>query len=119
MDKARKYLKVMLPVLFIMYMGCLIIFSHVHIVNGITIVHSHPFEKNADGTPKENHNYAEFQLLHQLTHIQIEDAATVQIIISKAPNSCRLINTRPVYPAILRPFVGNISWRAPPFSVNI
>lgn len=110
----RKHLKIFLPVLFIMYMGCLIIFSHVHIVNGITIVHSHPFEKNADGTPKEEHNYAEFQLLHQLTNIQIEDEATVCFVFRENPVSCYIINTRPVYPEIHTPFTGKIFWRGPP-----
>ena len=115
MDKLRKYLKIFLPVLFIMYMGCLIIFSHVHIVNGITIVHSHPFEKNVDGTPKEAHNYAEFQLLHQLTNIQIEDNATEYFVIRENPTSCYTLTISPVYPEILNPFIGNITWRGPPY----
>ena len=44
MDGLRKYLRIALPLLFISYLGCLIAFTHVHIVNGVTIVHSHPYE---------------------------------------------------------------------------
>ena len=40
MDRLRKYLRILLPALFIAYLGCIIAFTHVHIVNGVTIVHS-------------------------------------------------------------------------------
>ena len=66
MEKFRKYLRIALPALFIAYLGCLIAFTHVHIVNGVTIVHSHPYHKTDDGRPDHEHGYAEFQLLHQL-----------------------------------------------------
>ena len=42
MDRLRKYLRILLPALFIAYLGCIIAFTHVHIVNGVMIVHSHP-----------------------------------------------------------------------------
>ena len=45
MDRLRKYLRILLPALFIAYLGCIIAFTHVHIVNGVTIVHSHPYHK--------------------------------------------------------------------------
>lgn len=51
MDRLRKYLRILLPALFIAYLGCIIAFTHVHIVNGVTIVHSHPFHKTDDGRP--------------------------------------------------------------------
>lgn len=71
MDRLRKYLRILLPALFIAYLGCIIAFTHVHIVNGVTIVHSHPFHKTDDGRPDHEHGYAEFQLLHQLSVLQI------------------------------------------------
>lgn len=67
MDRLRKYLRILLPALFIAYLGCIIAFTHVHIVNGVTIVHSHPYHKTDDGRPDHEHGYAEFQLLHQLS----------------------------------------------------
>ena len=82
MEGLRKYLRIALPLLFISYLGCLIAFTHVHIVNGVTIVHSHPYQKNDDGTPKKEHNYAEFQLLHQLSTIQVGCAAFAQVLIA-------------------------------------
>ena len=43
-------MKWFLPVLFISYMAGITLFTHSHVVNGVTIVHSHPFERAADGT---------------------------------------------------------------------
>ncbi len=40
-----EYNKVFLPVLFISYMAGITLFTHSHVVNGVTIVHSHPFKK--------------------------------------------------------------------------
>ncbi|WP_278624741.1 hypothetical protein [Parabacteroides gordonii] len=48
MEKYRKYLRIALPALFIAYLGCLITFTHVHIVNRVTIAHSHPYHKTDD-----------------------------------------------------------------------
>ena len=43
-DILRPFLRVLLPILFISYMGSVISFTHVHIVDGVTIVHAHPHE---------------------------------------------------------------------------
>ena len=82
MDRLRKYLRILLPALFIAYLGCIIAFTHVHIVNGVTIVHSHPYHKTDDGRPDHEHGYAEFQLLHQLSVLQITGAAFVAILLA-------------------------------------
>ena len=108
MDRLRKYLRIALPLLFISYLGCLIAFTHVHIVNGVTIVHSHPYQKNDDGTPKKEHNYAEFQLLHQLSTF-------AQVLIAAFIATFCVVSTRPIYPDHLRPVLGKVSLRAPPF----
>ena len=42
-----KYVKWILPVVFILYYSSIAIFTHVHVENGTTIVHSHPFKKAA------------------------------------------------------------------------
>jgi len=82
MDKFRPYLKFSLPLLFTVYVGFLIAFTHVHIVNGVTIVHSHPYQKT-NGEPQDHeHNYAEFQLLHQLSTIEIGGAIGTLILLT-------------------------------------
>lgn len=42
-EKMVKYLKWLLPVIFIAYYSSITLFIHVHIEHGTTIVHSHPF----------------------------------------------------------------------------
>ena len=115
MDRLRKYLRILLPALFIAYLGCIIAFTHVHIVNGVTIVHSHPYHKTDDGRPDHEHGYAEFQLLHQLSTIQISGAAFAQVLIAAFLATFCVLSTCPVYPDHLRPVLGKVSLRSPPF----
>ena len=103
MDRLRKYLRILLPALFIAYLGCIIAFTHVHIVNGVTIVHSH-----------HEHGYAEFQLLHQLSVLQITGAAFVAILLAAFYSFIRNLSFAPVYPDYIVPFRGRRTLRAPP-----
>ncbi|WP_455638983.1 hypothetical protein [Parabacteroides sp.] len=114
MEKLRKYLRIALPALFIIYLGCLIAFTHVHIVNGVTIVHSHPYSKTDDGRPNHEHNYAVFQLLHQLSTIQIGGATSIAILFATFLTFLYKLSCRPVYPDYLVPIKGKLSLRAPP-----
>lgn len=53
--------------LFIAYMGGISFFTHSHIVNGVTIVHSHPFKTDSG----HEHTTAEFELMAHLNHIDL------------------------------------------------
>ena len=44
LEKLRNILKWFLPLLFIAYLGGITLFTHSHVVNGVIIVHSHPFK---------------------------------------------------------------------------
>ena len=59
-----KYIKWLLPVLFIAYYSSVSLFTHVHVEHGTTIVHAHPFKKTADGTCHHHTSLAEIQLFH-------------------------------------------------------
>ncbi|HRG13341.1 hypothetical protein [Macellibacteroides fermentans] len=67
-----KYLKVVLPILFIGYLACIISFTHVHIVNGVTIVHSHPYNKQTNPPSDHQHTGQQLQLYQQFSSIQAE-----------------------------------------------
>lgn len=41
--RRHKAVRLFLPLLFIFYAGSISLFPHTHIINGTTIVHSHPF----------------------------------------------------------------------------
>lgn len=69
----HKIARYFLPVLFISYIGCISLFTHSHVVNGVTIVHSHPYKP---GTEHE-HTTAEFQLIHML--FQYRDGESVDV----------------------------------------
>lgn len=109
-----KYMKWLLPVLFIAYYSSISLFMHVHVVNGTTIVHSHPFKKAADGTTHRHASLSEIQLFHQLSTVQVEDGVVHQLFLQMyaAPNY-RLIDN-PVCPDYLIPVFGDLSLRAPP-----
>lgn len=62
-------MKGLLPLLFIGYIGSISLFTHTHVVNGVTIVHSHPFKS---GTSHQ-HNAAQLQLIHTFTTVLIPD----------------------------------------------
>ena len=70
--RLQTYLRWILPVIFILYLGEIVSFTHVHIVNGVTIVHSHP-SQDQDGQHK--HSLQELQLFHSLSTIVVEDGA--------------------------------------------
>lgn len=76
----RLFLHIMrcfLPVLFVSYLASITFFAHVHVVNGVTIVHSHPFKKGV----AHNHSTVELLLIHFLSHLTA-DGSTVLFTLS-------------------------------------
>ncbi|MCD8261023.1 MAG: hypothetical protein LUD15_05635 [Bacteroides sp.] len=59
-----------LAALFVSYVAFVSLFTHSHVVNGVAIVHSHPFDKDGE----HHHTEAEFQLIHSLSNIEIDQA---------------------------------------------
>lgn len=53
--------------LFIAYMGGISFFTHTHIINGVTIVHSHPYKSDSN----HEHNTAEFELIAHLNAVHL------------------------------------------------
>ena len=62
--RLQTYLRWILPVIFILYLGEIVSFTHVHIVNGV---------QDQDGQHK--HSLQELQLFHSLSTIVVEDGA--------------------------------------------
>lgn len=74
----RKILELFLFLLFAAYLGEISLFTHTHVVNGVTIVHSHPF-KDA-----EHHSTTELITISVLTAFEAT-GSTVSYII-EAPD---------------------------------
>jgi hypothetical protein len=51
-------------VLFICFYGSITFFNHTHIVNGDTIVHSHPYKADKEGNPTHQHTSNGYLLIH-------------------------------------------------------
>ena len=56
------FIQLMLPLLFVWYISGISLFSHTHIVNGCTVVHSHP---NPDAEHGSEETFIAIQMLSQ------------------------------------------------------
>lgn len=61
-------LKLFLPLLFIAYLGGITLFTHSHVVNGVIIVHSHPFKG------EHEHTTVEFETIFFLSSFAASDS---------------------------------------------
>lgn len=113
-DICRNYLKSILPALFMAYVGCILAFTHVHVVNGVTIIHSHPYHLPTDGHTGHEHTLSFFQLLQQLSVLQITGGLSAAFALKLFLAFLRKQLSRPVYPDHLLPILGPASLRAPP-----
>lgn len=107
------YLHIMkwfLPVLFISYMAGITLFTHSHVVNGVTIVHSHPFKKGSE----HSHTTVEFQLIHLLSHVLMTDSGLIPTFSVAALSLLCILFVRPQIEQFHRSCPGVISLRAPP-----
>lgn len=66
-DRTKAFLKIIFPVIFISYACCISFFFHTHIVNGVTIVHSHPFSTDDNGDTGHEHTGVQFELIQTLS----------------------------------------------------
>ncbi|MCC8199338.1 MAG: hypothetical protein LIP06_12415 [Tannerellaceae bacterium] len=110
----KVYVKGLLALLFIVYYGCIHIFTHVHVEDGTPVVHAHPFKKNADGSCHHHATQAELCLFHELSSLQIDTTGILSCSIHRYTPVCAQLYeqfTVPVYELSLR---GAISLRAPP-----
>ena len=106
----RNIIKFFLPVLFISYMAGITLFTHSHVVNGVTIVHSHPFKKGTE----HNHTTVEFQLLHLLNQVLVTDSGLLPIFVVSVLSLLCILLIRPQGECYCRSCPGVVSLRAPP-----
>ncbi|WP_291589633.1 hypothetical protein [Bacteroides sp.] len=99
-----------LPILFVSYLVSLTFFAHVHVVNGVTIVHSHPFKKGA----AHKHSTVELLHIHFLSHLTTDGAAVVFALILFIPFLLCLLLKRSQHTHFHAPYHGVTALRAPP-----
>lgn len=107
----KQALRAFFPLLFVSYWAAITLFVHPHVVNGVTIVHSHPFAKD-----KHTHSEAQFQLIDLLNSFSTTEcdltpwifvAMPILPVVYRLPGSCPIHSVRAI-----RLF----SLRAPPAS---
>lgn len=109
-----KYIKWLLPVLFIAYYSGVSLFTHVHVERGVTIVHAHPFKKTADGSVHHHASLAEIQLFHQLSSVDAADGAIHPLRLQFYSLEISNLSESPVYPDHVASVEGARYLRAPP-----
>lgn len=76
-----KLFRLLLLVLFLGYYSGITLFPHTHIINGIAIVHSHPFNSGRGNNPSNLlHSGKELQLIHHLSEF-FSTAASISFIV--------------------------------------
>lgn len=109
-----KYIKWLLPVLFIAYYSSILLFTHVHVEHGTTIVHAHPFKKMADATCHHHTSLAEIQLFHTLSSIHVMDGAIHPLRLQFYSLKISNLSESPVYLDHVASVEGLQYLRAPP-----
>ena len=114
-SKGRHIIASALLLLFVTYTVAYFSYSHVHVVDGVTVVHSHPF-----GTDGDNHSHTtkQFSTIDQLnhTHYLQPEVCEVERLLFFEPGTASTgyyINTSPAA------FGFYFNLRAPPFAFAI
>lgn len=75
-------MKYFLPLLFLTYWGGVTLFTHSHVVNGVIIVHSHPFKTG------HQHTESQAETIFFLDHYV---ASSVPVLLAAVPCFCALL----------------------------
>lgn len=69
--KFKSVLRIFLPALLILFFVFTTAFPHVHIMDNVAIVHSHPYKKDCNGNPTHTHTWSQIYLIQALSNYQI------------------------------------------------
>ncbi len=114
-NKAKKIIKIILPVIFIIYASSITFFTHTHVINGVTIVHSHPFQSGDDGMPSHTHTGAEIQLIHTLSTFFSVAVVVLSILLGLLSLQKSFIRPKVYTFTFQEPVPGLSRLRPPPF----
>ncbi len=108
-DKFRTFFKIFFPLLFCFYAANVILTTHIHIMDGVTIVHAH-----TDNEAGHTHTLAQFELLHTLGSIVGIDFNPATHLHELFLIFLGLICGPAIRPGHQRPYHDAYSLRAPP-----
>lgn len=117
-EKTKGILKVALPVIFISYFCSITFFTHSHVVNGVTIVHSHPYTTDENGNPNHGHTSTEVQLIHALSVFFVTTAIIFSVSLDLFRKWKKTISPKLVYHVYVKNIEPHNRLRPPPYIIN-
>jgi len=113
MNKTKQIISFLLAVLFISYYASISLFSHLHIISGATIVHSHFHTDSHHDTKSGGHTEQSITLIAQISHFDYIDSSCNYIV--NTPQYLQHENTIiEISHWIVSVYLQNLSLRAPP-----
>ena len=107
--KTYRLISLLLLTLFVSYRVGIFSFTHLHIVNGVIIAHSHPYSNKS-----HSHTTAEFITIAQLSTIQATENESIFSFSLVESVVCELITLPNSFHQLLK-HEHNVPPRAPPF----
>lgn len=107
MRRRRTYWAIGLLMLFLSYQASVVSFTHVHIINGVTIAHSHPF------TSEHQHSGSQYFQLELLSHF-LSPEMEVPVVGSPDYRWVLTVEVIPEYATYSDAYFNILSLRAPP-----
>lgn len=101
-------LKLLLPLIFVSYLCGIALFTHSHVVNGVIIVHSHPFKDAHSHTTKQ------FETIMYLSNYLMPDITVSEELVRFIPLFLGLLFFPLVTSGSKKREVRVVSLRAPP-----
>jgi len=100
--------------LFLAFFGSNNLFSHVHIVDGVALAHSHPFRHGENRMPSHTHTPVGFLYIYFMLNF---NAALIVFLLLKSFLSSPGTNNKRGYISNLKlqPFQTPVTYRGPPY----
>lgn len=115
-----RVLKFMLLSVFAVYTGILTLYTHIHVVEGVTVVHAHIFQQEADGSsgavPFHSHTPAQYQLIHNLSSLNAGDDVVPCFTFDTPARETVVVYGVPVCGGYAEILPAGLGLRAPPFA---
>jgi hypothetical protein len=114
-NKIKKIISLFLLTLFVGYYGSVTLFFHTHVINGVTIVHSHIHAEKHHDTQNGGHTQQSITLIAQISHFCYVDFSGECVL--KPLQVCKdTACTVPAMQWVASIHLQNLSLRAPPIA---
>ncbi len=110
----QNVMKIILLMIFSLYTCSTTFFTHSHIVEGLTIIHSHFYDKGDDGKPSHIHTTVELQLIQILSTYSSFETIISAVLIGLFASYCKKLLIKANCASKLQICFEQLRLRAPP-----